>query len=82
MKALSSDSAFDLLVLCHTLSQMEFDAAIDIAQSMWPSIQLLAISTPSSTHSDRVAIVDSLAGPTSLFRSISALLAERTGSHL
>jgi hypothetical protein len=83
MKALSSDSAFDLLVLCHTLSQTEFDCAMDLARSRWPGIKLLAISTASSPHSKRVsAVVDSLAGPTSLFQSISKLLAGTAKSHL
>jgi CheY-like chemotaxis protein len=83
MKALSSNTPFDVLVLCHSLSQMEFDEATELARATWPGIRIVAIATALSPHSDRVpAVVDALAGPPSLFRSISSLLGGQMGSHL
>jgi hypothetical protein len=81
MKTLPLDSPFELIVLCHTLSQVEVNQAVKCARTMWPGIQLLGITTPLSFHSEQVsALVDSLAGPPSMFRAISSLLAKQSRS--
>ena len=79
MEALPRGSAFDLVILCHTLKKDECGRATKFAQQKWPGIKVLTITAPFSECEDLRAdiSVDSLANPTAMFAGITKLLAQQ-----
>lgn len=63
--------AFDVLLLCHTLSQEECQRSADIARKRWPAIKVVAIwlGWPKSLEFADVP-VSATEGPNSLFEAI------------
>jgi DNA-binding response OmpR family regulator len=78
IEALSSDSAFDLLLICHTLSDAECGHAASIARRRWPHIKIITMTTGFSSCSQEISDlrVGSLDGPMPLFRAITLLLSD------
>ena len=76
LKTLPNTAAFDLLVLCHTLSEGERTAAIQFARECWTGIKILGISAPyaSGYHGEADAVVGGLSGPLAMFEAITHLL--------
>jgi hypothetical protein len=80
MWALPVASAFDVVVLCHSLSAEECDLSASIARERWPQAKILALSVDSSscwTFADQV--VRGLDGPSVLVQTIDRLLRSRPG---
>ena len=73
LEAQSPDSAFQVLVLCHTLSERESAAAFSLSKERWPGIAVVSIV---KSGSDRPpgpgnATFRSLEGPRALLACIS-----------
>lgn len=69
---------FDVIVLCHTLSQEECDLAVRICQTRWAGAKFVALAKERSKcdwSADRV--VRALDGPKILLRAIDGLVANQ-----
>ncbi|HEY0784951.1 MAG TPA: hypothetical protein VGD62_03710 [Acidobacteriaceae bacterium] len=76
MEALPQAQAFDLVLLCHSLSANECDRSASLARERWPAAKIVAIATPESTcsyHLDEV--VAGLDGPAVLMSTLEHVLA-------
>lgn len=65
---------FELLVLCHTLSDEECAAAEAYADSRTPAAHLLALQAGRSAFSKRARILRNLDGPEPLLNAVRELL--------
>ena len=66
---------FEVIVLCHTLSDREFDEAERYAQQRTPPAHLLALQAVRPVHSSRSArAVRNLDGPEPLLRAVTELI--------
>lgn len=76
LEALCHHSAFDLMLLCHTMSAEECMASMKVARACWPGIAVLRISAPFSQYKAEGidAEVGSLAGPLAMFQAIDRLV--------
>ena len=73
---LPAEPAFDLVLLCHSLSWEECRASVQIAEQRWPEAKILALTTGGfQTPYERAdAVVASLQGPVVLLKAIDQLI--------
>ncbi len=73
--ALPSTSAFDILLLCHSLTTQESAAATQIARHRWPGSKILALTCLGSECAEVGADLDlsALDGPVGLLNAIQDL---------
>ncbi len=75
MQRLPGLGAFNLLVVCHSLSINEFENAVAYARARWPDIKIIALTVGEANRvdlSDRR--VRGLDGPRTLLRTMEGLL--------
>lgn len=65
---------FDVLILCHTLSDKECTAAEQYAETRTPASQLLVLHAGGAIHSSRACVLRNLDGPEPLLKTIHQLL--------
>lgn len=83
LKALPGDSAFSVLVLCHTLQDGDCEAAINTVRAVWPAIRIVMVTTgyADCLEFGADAVVDSLAGGTALLRAIERVTVSYPGAY-
>ncbi len=79
---LPAEPAFDLVLLCHSLSREDCRASVEIAEQRWPEAKILALTTGGfQTPYERAdAVVAGLHGPVVLLKAIDQLI-QRGPSH-
>jgi hypothetical protein len=73
--ALQPDIQFDVVVLCHSLSDTDCDVASAIARQWWPQAKILGLATSRSGCSTSAdGVVQTADGPCALLRAVDSLI--------
>ena len=80
LQALAGGPAFDVVVLCHTLSPQECQRSTSIVRRQWPRAKILALSADHESCREQVdEVVECMAGPRLLLKTIDRLLQRGNG---
>ena len=84
LEALAAEPAFDLVLLCHTLSPEECRASAELTQQRWPQAKVMVLITGASSarYEKADAVVMSIQGPAVLLQSIHQLMMRNDPSQM
>ncbi len=76
LAALPAEPAFDLVLLCHSLSREECRASAEIAEQCWPQAKVMVLTAGGSEalYERADAVVASIQGPVVLLQAIDRLI--------
>lgn len=76
LECLPAEPAFDLVLLCHSVSLEDCRTSAEIVRDRWPQAKVMALTTGASRvpYGEADAVIMSLQGPVVLLRAIDLLM--------
>ncbi len=76
LKTVDPQSEVDVVVLCHSLSEVECAGAAHVAHQRWPKAHIMTLSSPVSEcqSAESEVMVSATEGPAALLRTVACLV--------